>query len=257
MYLRLSDVSAFVVLAMIVLGGLQTTARAESFIGSTYERRTIVGFTVPESAAQAWLPAEWDVATFGAGPLAGANLLVVFIDRHLSLDAEGNQSAIPQYRALALVSPARHEGVDGIRIYVTRIYVPDASLNAYKNSVVADLSAHMTQGSESASPGVGEESWSIAYDAGSLNFTMAYEAGTPALVERTSKPYSSIEPDFYRIYKFRQLVDSVMSAPMQIDRVERISFATNIPELAAMFDGTEELVGVLRLPFYTRQTYLP
>ena len=80
-------------LAVITVGlftfGL-TSARAETFIGSNVDSRVILAFHVNENAAQAWLPDGWMMAPFSKGPLAGANLLVVLVDRHLARDAEGN-----------------------------------------------------------------------------------------------------------------------------------------------------------------------
>ena len=65
-----------------------TSARAETFVGSNVDSRVILAFHVNESAAQAWLPDGWMIESFSKGPLVGANLLVVLVDRHLARDAE-------------------------------------------------------------------------------------------------------------------------------------------------------------------------
>ncbi len=46
---------------------------------------------------------------------------------------------IPHFRGVALVTPASRAGSDETRTYVTRIYITDASLNPYKNSVGAEI----------------------------------------------------------------------------------------------------------------------
>lgn len=249
--------SSLILAATLIIAVPRSAAQAETKIGSTVEARTVVGFAVPQAAAQAWLPEGWTVAPFGGGPLAGANLLLVFIDRHLALDADGAPEAIPQYRLLALVTPASHPDEEDNRIYVTRIYAPDASLNSYGNSVAADLSRSALHAVEGASPGEGEDSWSVGYDGGTLAFEMRYTGATPGASEGTANPYSSVDADFYRIYQYRQIVDPVMSVPAGIDRASEVAFSSTLPELVPMFDGSEEMVAILRLPVYTRDTLLP
>ena len=35
------------------------------------------------------------------------------------------------------------------------------------------------------------------------------------------------------------------------------TFATTIPEIAPMFDGNEKLIGIISVPVYVRQVFLP
>ena len=231
---------------------------AETFVGTANDTRAIVAFKVAEKAAQAWLPDGWSVAPFGKGPLTGSNLLVVFIDRHLSLDPEGKPSAIPHHRAVVLVTPASQPASDKTRIYVTRIYVTDSSLNPYKNSVVAEIRRMSTLSAEGKAAASGSEDWSVkTSDGGTLSFRWRYTGGTPSYAEREGFPYSNVEPDFHRIYRFKQLTDLVMSVPAKVARATEHEFSTSIPELASMFDGSEELIGIMNIPFYLRRTYLP
>jgi hypothetical protein len=247
-------------LLVIVLGLVVSIsiAYAETFVGSTYDTRSVVAFKVAEKAAQSWLPDGWSVAPIGKGPLAGSNLFIVFIDSHLSLDPEGKPSAIPQYRAAVLVTPASQANSEKPRIYVTRIYIADSSLNPYKNSVGAEIRRTSTLSAEGSGSATGSEEWSVkTSDGGMLSFRMKYSGKTLSLAERETFPYSSVEPDFHRIYRYKQLSDLIMSVPAKLDRVTEHEFSTSIPEMASMFDGSEELIGIVNIPFYWRQTYLP
>ncbi|PYM40419.1 MAG: hypothetical protein DME12_15695 [Candidatus Rokuibacteriota bacterium] len=71
------------------------------------------------------------------------------------------------------------------------------------------------------------------------------------------KVYSSVEPTFFRIYRVEQGLDVARSIPDGVDRVQVFQLRVAVPELAKLFDGTEQVVGVLALPFYLRNVYLP
>jgi len=53
------------------------------------------------------------------------------------------------------------------------------------------------------------------------------------------------------------LTDVVNSAPKGINRTSNVTVSITIPELATMFDGTEELIGLADRPFYPRETFKP
>ncbi len=247
-------------LLLIVFGVLVSISivHAETFIGTTNDSRVIVAFKVAEKAAQAWLPDGWSVAPFGKGPLVGSNLLVVFHDRHLNLGPEGKPSAIPHYRDVALVTPASQSNSDKTRMFATRVYITDSSLNPYKNSISAEISRTSKLSSEGNAAASGSEEWSVTTsDGATLSFRMKYIGKTPSYAEREVFIYSNVEPDFYRIYRQKHLTDLVKSVPAKVDRSTEHAFSTTIPELDSMFDGNEDLIGILNVPFYWRQTYLP
>jgi hypothetical protein len=251
----------FSVSLLVIVAGLVVSTsilHAETFIGSANDARVVVGFKVAKEAAQAWLPDGWSVAPIEKGPLAGSNLFVIFIDRFLSLDPEGKPTAIPHYRDIALATPASQANSGKTRMYVTRIYITDSSLNPYKNSVLAQISRTSTLTAEGNAAASGAEEWSLKTgDGGTLSFRMKYTGNTPSYSERDTFPYSNVEPDFHRIYRQKQLADLVMSVPAKVDRTTEHAFSTSIPELASMFDGSEELIGIVNIPFYWRKTFLP
>ena len=247
-------------LLVIVFGLLVSIsiAHAETLIDTTHDSRVIVAFKVAEKAVQAWLPDGWSVAPFGKGPLAGSNLLVVFHDRHLILDPEGKPSAIPHYRDVALATLASQATSGEIRMYATRVYDTDSSLNHYKNSVSAKISRRSTLSAEGNAAASGSEEWTVkTSDGGTLSFRMKYIGKTPSYAEQESFIYSNVDPDFYRIYRQKNLSELVKSVPARVDWATEHAFSTTIPELASMFDGSEELIGIINVPVYWRQTYLP
>lgn len=242
--------------ATVAFAGLGTApADAETFVGSNVDSRVTVGFEVNAEAAQAWLPEGWTLAPFDKGPLAGANLLVIFVDRHLSLDAEGKPGDTPVYSGIALVSLGTKG--DDHRVFVTRAYLSAPEENPYSNTIGATVSRKATR--LAGSDGVrGSEDWTITDEnGGKLEFQLSYQGAVPGWSESEALPYSNIEPDFYRIYRYQQIAELVHSKPADVNRTDRLAFSSSIAELAPMFDGSETLIGVVEVPWYHRRTFLP
>ncbi|BBO73808.1 hypothetical protein DSCW_12250 [Desulfosarcina widdelii] len=143
-------------------------------------------------------------------------------------------------------------------MYATRVYATDSSLNPYKNSVSAMISRTSELSAEGNAAASGSEEWTVkTSDGGTLSFRMKYIGNTPSYGESESFIYSNVEPDFYRIYRQKHLTELVKSVSAKVDRTTEHAFSTTIPEMASMFDGSEELIGILNVPIYWRQTYLP
>ena len=83
------------------------------------------------------------------------------------------------------------------------------------------------------------------------------QRGTPSRVKGEAKPRSGSDPTVWRIYRFEQGVDVVKSIPAGIDRVQSYHFRVAVPELAKLFDGSEKLISITVIPWYTRQAFLP
>jgi hypothetical protein len=67
----------------------------------------------------------------------------------------------------------------------------------------------------------------------------------------------NVDPNFYRIYRDDYISELVKSVPIGADRSQKFQFKTTMAELQKMFDGTEELIGILINRVQNRQTYLP
>ena len=79
----------------------------------------------------------------------------------------------------------------------------------------------------------------------------------PGVSEEESNIYSAVDPEHFRIYRYQQYVDLVKSEPADVDPVESLAFDVSIPELAPLFDGSERLGGILDVPGYMREIWLP
>ena len=214
--------------ATVAFAGLGTApADAETFVGSNIDSRVTVGFEVNAEAAQAWLPEGWTQASLPKGPLAGANLLVIFIDRHVNLDPEGNAAESPTYSGVALVNPGSKG--DEFRLFVTRVYLTAPEVNPYSNTVEATVARKAMR--LAGSDGIrGSEDWTITYaDGGKLDFRMSYQGAVPGWSERETLPYSNVDPDFYRIYRYQQIAELVLSKPADVNRTDSLAFSSSMP----------------------------
>ena len=79
----------------------------------------------------------------------------------------------------------------------------------------------------------------------------------PTTSKTNPNVHSAAKPDFYRIYRIEQAVDVVRSTATGVDRVTKLSFKASGGKLGQLFDGTEQLISVISVPWYTRQLYLP
>ena len=56
------------------------------------------------------------------------------------------------------------------------------------------------------------------------------------------------DPEHVRVYRADELVDVVKSVPAAINRLERFGLRVTLPELADIFDGSEQVLNVTVQP---------
>ncbi len=231
---------------------------AETFVGSNNDSRVVVALQVYDDAAQSLLPEGWTLVPFPGGALEGANTLLVLVDRFLARDAEGNPASPSAYRGVALASLAKQDGSDEVRTFVTRIYATPAGYDPYGNTVPARISRSATiESAGNDAPTLGE-SWTVHPEGGGeMAFSLRYQSGTPSWSASEAMPYSNVNPEFHRIYRYDQLVDLAMSEPLGKPLAGEIALESSIAELAGMFDGNERIVAVIVIPMYVREVFLP
>lgn len=234
---------------------------AETLVGHNNESRTVVALRVSAAAAQAWLPAPWQVNPIGPGPSKDANLVLVFINPWLVQGPDGKPTATPVQRRVALVIPGKHPQKEETSLFVARVYDanPNAAPGPYKNSVaVPTVRVEQTLQGAGLEPAAGSEVWDVRdANGGAIELRIQYQRGVPNRVKSETKPRSTVEPDFFRIYRVDQGVEVVKSVPANIDRVQQYALRVTMAELGKLFDGTEQIVSVALLPWYLRQVSLP
>lgn len=246
---------ALVVVLFLLLGG--TANAAEKFSGSNVDVRTTLAFRAPDAAVQKLVPEGWEIVVPAAGPFKGANLLLVLIDSVSALDADGK--AVAPFRGAALAFPARRKGTDAVVTMVVdgvaeRADAPGAYGVYRPGRGVIERKVTFGAGARPTA----EEAWVFTTDDGNeIDARLQYERGAATKSKAEAKVYSGAKPEFYRIYRWEHVADVVRSTALGVDRVAKISFKATGARYAPLFDGSEQLIGILSLPMYSRSVFLP
>ncbi|MDU8911289.1 hypothetical protein [Aestuariicoccus sp. MJ-SS9] len=245
----------------LLLGGLMIVAThlaaaAETPIGSSIESRVTLAFTVESDALAAWAPEGWVPVPFPRGPFSGANLITNLIDQRAGYDAEGNVTDPPNRRAVAFLGLAKEASGDAVRIFIYRNYVSDGS-DTYGTERQATVTRTLTQSGNANLGRDHQDAWSISTDDGAFSVSLSFTTGKPVWSPNEARPFSAANPAFSRIYRYDQLTDLLMSTALGKPLSGSFEMSTDIPELAAVFDGSESLVAIADVPVYVRKISLP
>ena len=161
------------------LGG-PSGALAETYVGTNIDERVTVAVKVSPAAVQAWLPEGWEPRPTLEGALAGANLMVVFVDRLMNLNVEGSPAGGGAFSVVGLIVPALHVATAKEVPLVLRIYGPHEGAGPYKNSLQAEVSRQARVHHENIGTGTGSEMWQVRHaDGGELTLDVAFQRELP------------------------------------------------------------------------------
>lgn len=242
----------------IALVLLTASAFAEERLsGSNVDVRTTLAFKVSDAQLQKLLPEGWEPNSPTSGPAKGANLNLVLIDQAAQQDAQG--ASLKPVRGVAVAVPVKKRGTDiAAAMVVGGLFEPHGAPGAYGVYLPAQVTSRRTQSAGTDGKSMIEESWQFRGGEGNaVDLQLQFERGLAAPSKVESKTYSAAHPDFFRIYRFEAVSDVARSVPAGIDRVVRISFKASGPQLAALFDGSEQLISVTSIPSYSRKVFLP
>jgi len=247
--------------AIFALAFTPLLAAAETLVESDVDSRVTLAFKVRADELQKWLPNPWQVDPFPEGGSAGANLLIVFFQKLISQAGDGNPSPSGgSDRGVAFAVPAKHAQSGEQTIFVIRIYSTDhASMpGPYKNSIRAKINRELILKGADLAPGSANDNWDIELLAGgTLTLRLSYERSIPARIKAEQRPRSALDPNFFRIYRVDQGIEVVKSIPAGVDKLNAYDFRATIPELAKLFDRSEQLVSSAAVPWYVREVFLP
>jgi hypothetical protein len=255
-------IAVFFFLAIILVGNLSLarTVWAETLVHSTMETRLLLALRVGQEELKKSLPATWQVTPIPGGPMKDANFFIVFIDPLLFQDAQGKPDVGAINRYIVFAVPAKHTQTGEIATVVTGGFASAISNvpGPYKTNVQATVKREQTYKGANIEGGVIDDFWEVRDTRGGIiELRIQYERGLPLRSKQDQKLYSVVEPTFYRIYRQEMASDLVKSIPAGVDRVQSYRFRVAMPELKNLFDGSEQLVGVVALPLYLRQIFLP
>jgi hypothetical protein len=239
---------------------LSQTGLAETFVQWTAETAITVALRVGQAELQGKLPAPWQVSPITGGPLKEANLSLVFMDVLLVQDGQGKPYMGGINRQVAFGVSAKNTQTGEMAMIITGglagniLNVP----GPYKNFVQATLRREQTYKGANVEAGLVDDFWEVRDTHGEgIDLRVQYQRALPSWAKSEMKPYSAAEPSFFRIYRIDGARDIVKSIPAGIDRVQNYQLRVTVSELRKLFDGTEQLVGIVVSPMGLRQVYLP
>lgn len=255
-------IAVFIILIIGLAANLSLTQSiwAETLDQSIVETRLLLGMRVAEPELQKMLPSPWQVSPIPGGPLKGGNLFISFIDSCLVQDPQGKPLMGGISRILVFPVSAKNAQTGEVAIVAVGGFTSDIRNvpGPYKNYVQANIRREQSQRWVSVEAGDGDDFWEVKNTRGeTIEVRLQYQRGLPSRSKGEQRIYSAVEPSFYRIYRLESAGDIIKSAPAGIDRVQNYRFQVNIPEFKNLFDGTEQLLGIIAYPLYLRQVFLP
>jgi hypothetical protein len=246
---------AFLFLALLLFSG--PALAQEKLIGSNVDLRTSLAFKASDAAVQKMLPDGWEVSSLAAGPSKGANLLIVLVDQLVSHDGDGKPAA--PFRGATLVALAKKKGTDTTGPMVFGgLYEPTNIPGAYGVFTMAESAVERKTHTGVDKKLTKGEHWQFkAANGTSLEVQIQFASGAPTISKLDTKVFSAAKPDFFRIYRGEQAIDVARSTATGVDRVTKVSLKASGDKLGLLFDGTEQLISVVSVPWYSRQLYLP
>src|SRR5262249_19693525 len=102
-----------------------------------------------------------------------------------------------------------------------------------------------------------QESWQLSSGGDHIGLQISYVRGPLTRSKADLRSSSAAKPEFYRIYRVEQASEVLRSPETTTDRIKEFSFKASGPKIGAIFDGSEQLLSVVAIPWYMRQIYLP
>lgn len=250
--------SLFLTAVFLATVGPPKMVAAETFVGTNVDNRVLIAYKVDPAAMAAWVPDGWQPVAFPSGPLAGANLLVVLIDRQLQLDPEGKPASPANSRHVVFAGLGQEAAGNAVRLYVYRILASDPLPNPYGNSVAAKVLRKTTDSGDANGARMRTEYWSVETGQGTnMTLELAFNSGRRSWSSAEANPFSNTDTDFSRIYRYDQLVDVVSSAAMGKPLHGTYTLKAFGPEVGDLFSDGAEVVGIMDVPVYVRKVFLP
>jgi len=246
--------------ALVVLIAFLFAAPAvaqEKHVATDASVRMLFNFKAPDGAVQKLLPPGWQVDAPTSGPAAGANLRITFIEFVWAHDAQGKPQS-STVRVITIGVPVKMQGADTRGVMLFGGFTTGAAPGVYGVFAKSSVTSQRTFRTGPDGVATVEEAWDAKSDAGdALQFQLHYVRGVAAAEKVDVRVYSGAKPEFYRIYRYTQAQDVVRGAGAASERVKSFTFTAAGPKLAALFNGTEQLISITALPYYSRQVFLP
>ena len=230
---------------------------AEKLSGTNIDFRALVFLQAPDASVQKTLPEGWEISSPPKGPFKDFNLVLVLIDGISALDADAKP--VSPFKGVVIAVPARETGTDNRGVMVVSGIADTGSMpGAYGVYKAGQVNIDRQTGFKSGEQSGVEEKWeAMSADDNAISVRLRYQRDKTSQSDIKTKAHSGAKPEFYRVYRGKQVTELLRSTVLGVDKISDIKVSASGPAFQAMFDGTEKLVGVLSIPSYVRSIYLP
>jgi hypothetical protein len=240
--------------AILVL--VATPAIAEETLSAVdLSARTAMTFKVNDGVLQKLLPAGFEMNPPAEGPAKGANLAITLIDYLMVQDPEGK--SLPPRTTVAMNIPSKKTATgEAVGMvfggFILEAGAPGAYFVFAPSKISVNRQTHNVDGKS-----IIDETWDIKGNDVTLEVVVQFERGALTRAKAEAKIHSGAKPEFYRIYKFEQATDVIRSSAMGVDRATKFTIKASGPKLAPLFDGTQQVMSITSVPYYSRSIYVP
>jgi hypothetical protein len=244
--------------ALLVLAAFPAFGQDKEKLSATdLSVRVALTFKMSDSAVQKMLPPGFEVNSPTTGPTKGANLGITFIDYLMVQDPDGK--LLPPAPTVAMNVPSKKlASGESVGVVVGGFVAQSLAPGPYFVFGSAKTTVNRQSRTDSEGKSIIDENWQVKSDDGSaLEIQLQFARGVPDRRKIDPKNYSAAKPEFYRIYRVEQAVDVARSIPAGIDRVTKFSVTGTGPKLAPLFNGSEQLISISSIPYYSRSIYVP
>jgi hypothetical protein len=252
------QIGRFLLVACVATCAAVPEARAQNVTERSVEARTLLSFQVPTAAVQKMLPAGWVVEPSNAPATRGGNLNMTMMERLMVVDKDGAPVGSGTSRYVTITVPAKNAETGRTGTLVIGGISPDAP-GAYDVYLPA-TTARVERAAESqgVQAGKARETWEFASTSGErITMTVSYRRGQLTKSHADTVVRSGRHPDFQRTYHIDQAADVLRSLTSSENRVDAVTFKATGGFLSALFDGSEKLLSVTSVPWYSREITVP
>ncbi len=244
----------------VVLGLGSGSVMAQQVVEHGAEHRLQLDFHVPDGALAKFLPYEWTPNIAAQGPAKDANIRLIFIDRVAVTDkfnrAVGKGGSRLVYLAVPVSGPAGASGQMIIGGITSNAADAPGPFNNYIAANAASVQRSVAADGEKV---IRDETWKFTAPGGEFfELHVKLEAApTPKNPPSETKFFDPKTPASYQTFRVEQVLDIARNATTGVDRVSEYTFKGGGGAFKTLFDGTETLLSVDSIPWYSRTISTP
>ncbi len=235
-------------------------------VDSAIGTRLMLAFIASPQALQQRLRPPWQIGPLSALSALGLpeqdqpNLLLIFHHLLLDQDTQGQALTDSGFRFVVFNIPVANPDTGEQGLMHFRMFTGGAIPGRYRDARPARVrhEYHLVEDSTASSI---KEAFHVHPEAGgTIELHLTYERG-PLLRQTADRPnfplWTTANPNIVRVYQEDSVLEILRNDAAGLNLTQELIFRSTVPELADLFDGSEQLVAILGNPYYARKVFSP